>query len=152
MSDLVPKYLGSWKILKSPFDNRVLSETPANAPVSYGLSAAIQASPLAADQIGNPSVCILFAPAQDGEAVTRFTGLGSAAVTVSQGGVSSPGGTAKGGTHSSRKRINACMADLHVETMSWGTVGVSGYVNGTSTSSDQNGNQRWNPTAAPAAP
>jgi prepilin-type N-terminal cleavage/methylation domain-containing protein len=151
MTDLVPKYLGSWKILKSPFDNRALSETQAIAPVSYGLSAAIQASPLMADQISNPSVCILFAPAQDGEAVTRFTGLGGAAVTVARAGGGSQG-TATGGTHSSRKRINACMADLHVETMSWGTIGISGYVNDQPTATDQSANQRWNPTAAPAAP
>jgi prepilin-type N-terminal cleavage/methylation domain-containing protein len=153
MADLVPKYLGSWKILKSPFDNRVLSETQAIAPVSYGLNAAIQraAPPLAADQISNPSVCILLAPAQDGEAVTRFTGLGGTAVTVDRAGGGSQG-TAIGGTHSSRKRINACMADLHVETMSWGTANASGYVNDQSTPSDQSGNQRWNPTAAPAAP
>jgi type II secretory pathway pseudopilin PulG len=157
MQDLVPKYLGSWRIFKSPFDNRVLSETPATAPVSYGFSADIKATPqgnatassLAADQIANPAVCILLAPAQDKSSVTKFTGLGAAAVTVDRAGGGSQG-AAQGGTHSSRKRINACMADLHVETMSWGTVGVSGYVNDQHTPSDQSGNQRWDPTATPA--
>lgn len=157
MQDLVPKYLGAWKILKSPFDNRVLSETPATAPVSYGFSLDIKTTPqgtaaataLAADQIANPSVCILFAPAQDTSPVTKFTGFGATAVTVDRAGGGSQG-IAQGGTHSSRKRINACMADLHVETMSWGTAGVSGYVNDQSTATDQSGNQRWNPTATPA--
>ena len=157
MSDLIPKYLASWKILKSPFDNRVLSETPATAPVSYGFSSEIKsngqgnaaASSLASDQISNPSVCILFAPAQDISSVTKFTGLGSAAVTVDRAGGGSQG-IAIGGTQNSRQRINACMADLHVETMSWGTVHVSGYVNDQHTATDQNGNQRWDPTATPA--
>ena len=141
MSDLVPKYLPSWKILKSPFDNRVLSETPAQAPVSYGFDLNTVSNPtggtggtasaLSASQIVNPSVYVLFAPAQNGAAVTQFTGHGDKAVTVDKGGGAASEGNPLGGTHRSRKRINACMADLHVEDMAWGVVGTSGFVNST---------------------
>jgi prepilin-type N-terminal cleavage/methylation domain-containing protein len=153
MQALTPKYLPSWKIFKSAFDVRTATEDSTSAPVSFGfnVNAAISAtSPLSADRVTNPSVFILFAPAQDNFTQTRFAGTAGTAVTVDRGGASSPGGTALGGTQASRKRTNACMADLHVETMSWGTTGVSGYVNDQHTSTDQSGNQRWDPTATPA--
>jgi prepilin-type N-terminal cleavage/methylation domain-containing protein len=158
MQGLVPKYLPSWKILKSPFDNRVLSETPAQAPVSYGFNLnTISSNPtggasssLSASQIVNPSVYVLYAPAQNGAAVSQFTGHGDQAVTVDKGGGAASQGNPIGGTHRNRKRINACMADLHVEDMAWGVLGTSGFVNDTSTTTDQSANQRWNPTATPA--
>jgi prepilin-type N-terminal cleavage/methylation domain-containing protein len=155
MQALTPKYLPSWKIFKSAFDIRTATEDKTTAPVSFGFNLnAVVTTPstaaLSSDRVTNPSVFILFAPAQDSSATTRFTGTAGTPVTVDKGGVSSPGGTALGGTQASRKRTNACMADLHVETMSWGTTGVSGYVNDQSTPTDQSGNQRWNPTATPA--
>ena len=151
MQALVPKYLGSWKIFKSPFDTRALSEDKNSAPVSYGFDANTKVTTptvgtLTSDRITNSSAYILFAPAQDSSTKTNFTGLGNASVTVDKGGNGSQG-AAKGGTHKSRKRINALMADLHVEDMSWGTVGISGFVNDQSAPTDQNGNQRWDPTA-----
>jgi prepilin-type N-terminal cleavage/methylation domain-containing protein len=154
MQALTPKYLPSWKIFKSAFDIRTATEDPKTAPVSFGFDLnAVVTTPtngaLSADRITNPSAFILFAPAQDSSATTRFTGTGATSVTVDKGGGGSQG-TALGGTQASRKRTNACMADLHVETMSWGTPGVSGYVNDQSTPTDSNGNQRWNPTATPA--
>ena len=154
MQKLQPKYLSSWKIFKSPFDGRVLREDPASAPVSYGYNAnaqnATNAGTLSADQISNASAFILYAPAQDGSAKVNFTGVSGTGVTVDKGGRSSQG-TAVGGTHKSRKRINAIMADMHVEDMAWGTAGNSGYVNDQKTASDGNGGERWNPTA-PAGP
>ena len=154
MQALCPKYLPSWKIFKSAFDIRTTSEDPNTAPVSFGFNANAvittpSTAPLSTDRVVNPSVFILFAPAQDSSAQTRFTGTAGTPVTVDKGGGGSQG-KAQGGTQGGRKRINACMADLHVETMSWGTVGVSGYVNDQSTSTDASANQRWNPTATPA--
>src|SRR4051812_21585149 len=141
MQQLHPKYLSSWKIFKSPFDGRALAEDDANAPVSYGynFNAKNAAGTLSADQISNASAFILYAPAQDGSAKVNFAGKSASGVTVDRGGGSSPGGPAKGGTHKSRKRINAIMADMHVEDMSWGAVGDSGFINDKKTTSDGNG-------------
>jgi prepilin-type N-terminal cleavage/methylation domain-containing protein len=151
MTLLATKYTNGWKIFKSPFDLRPLSETPASAPVSYGFNLNTKGTngSLTSDQVTNPSVYVLFAPAQDEKSVPDFNGYGSAAVTIDKGGQGSQG-TALGGTHRGRRRINACMADMHVEDMAWGKGGDSGYCNGDSTQTDKSGNQRWNPTATPA--
>jgi prepilin-type N-terminal cleavage/methylation domain-containing protein len=153
MQQLHPKYLSSWKIFKSPFDGRSLVEND-KAPISYGYNANTQnisnAGTLSADQISNSTAFILYAPAQDNSSKVHFTGTAGTGVTVDKGGRGSQG-TAQGGTHKNRKRINAIMADMHVEDMAWGTVGVSGFVNDQTTTSDGNGAQRWNPTA-PAGP
>lgn len=154
MQQLHPKYLSSWKVFKSPFDGRSLVEDDARAPVSYGYNANAQnaatAGTLSADQISNSSAFILYAPAQDSSAKVNFTGLSGTGVTVDKGGRGSQG-TALGGTHKSRKRINAIMADMHVEDMAWGTIGNSGFVNDQKSPSDGSGGQRWDPTA-PAGP
>ena len=65
----------------------------------------------------------------------KFTGTAAASVTVDKAGGSQ--GTAIGGTNGNRKRINACMADLHVENMLWTTYKDS--------SSDTTATQRWAP-------
>ena len=116
MNLLHPKYLGAWKIFQSPFDQRSPSENNANAPVSYGLNGHNVAGMLA-DKITNSGAFIIFAPAQDSGSVVKFSGTPAASVTVYKAVTSS--GTATGGTHSSRKRINAVFADWHSETMSW---------------------------------
>ncbi len=154
MSQLHPKYLSSWNIFKSPFDNpvppRTALEDDTNSAVSYGINNGpgnnvVGAS---ADKISKPSIFILFAPAQAlGTAVT-FQGTAGFAtlpgVTVlGIGGnqaTSSPGGTATGGTHSSRKQINALFADLHCENMSW-----SVFTNNANSASDPSAVQRWSP-------
>ncbi len=138
-----PKYLPSWKALQSPFDKRSPSEADTTAPVSYGfnLNARNGASPLLSDQITNPSMFILFAPAQGSGASVSFTGTAAASVTIDKGGGSQ--GTAQGGTHNKRRRIDACMGDLHVENMDWAK-----FKNATAhPPGDPCANQRWNPTA-----
>jgi prepilin-type N-terminal cleavage/methylation domain-containing protein len=117
MQKLHPKYLGSWKVFQSPFDKRTPSETDATAPISYGLNVNAHGiattDPLLSDKITNPSVFILFAPTQP------FTKVGTstdASVFKTNAG---PGGANAGGTHNRGRRIDACMADLHVENMSW---------------------------------
>ena len=142
MKALQPKYLGTWKIFQSPFDNkRSASESPDTAPVSYGFNVkavapAAATSPLTSDRIANPAVFILFAPAQRS---TGFTGVAGSPVTVSNAS-SGPGGTTKGGTHNGGQRINACFADLHTETMAWTT-----FANDKKTTSDPAGEYRWDP-------
>jgi prepilin-type N-terminal cleavage/methylation domain-containing protein len=80
MKQLHPKYLGSWKIFKSPFDGRSLVEDDGTAPVSYGYNANTQvttptAGTLSADRISNSSAFILYAPAQDSSSKVHFTGV-----------------------------------------------------------------------------
>ena len=137
MQKLHPKYLASWKIFLSPFDKgRTASETDATAPVSYGFNANAKDSTggdsLLSDKIANPSTFILFAPTAEIWSRRCFRWNGRRSVTVLKN-TSSPGGSAAGGTHNKRLRINACLADLHVDNMAWGTSGASGFVNDQST-------------------
>jgi type II secretory pathway pseudopilin PulG len=140
MNSLHPKYLSNWKIFQSPSDKRASSENNTTAPVSYGFNLNAQSSgtSLLSDKITNPSVFILFAPAQGTLTSVSFTGTAAASVTVDKTGGSQ--GTALGGTNNNRKRINACMADLHVENMLW-----SVFINNTNSSSDPSASQRWTP-------
>jgi prepilin-type N-terminal cleavage/methylation domain-containing protein/prepilin-type processing-associated H-X9-DG protein len=137
MKLLHPKYLSNWKIFQSPFDKRTPSESDTTAPVSYGFNLNAQSSgaALLSDKITNPSVFILFASAQGTLTTVSFTGTAANSVTVDKAGGSQ--GTTLGGTHNNRKRINACMADLHVENMLWTTYKDS--------SSDTTATQRWTP-------
>lgn len=120
MAQLQPKYLPGWKIFQSPFDQgptRTPSEVAAQAPISYGFNENAHGTSatdlLSSDKILNASEFILFAPAQP------FTKRGTdAPVNVSKDNAG-PRGPTKGGTHSGGQRINACMADLHVESISW---------------------------------
>jgi prepilin-type N-terminal cleavage/methylation domain-containing protein len=145
MQALHPKYLGSWKVFQSPFDKRTPLENDTSAPISYGFNTHAQGTSgetLLSDKITNPSMFVLFAPAQDGSTTSKFNGTAGGAVTVDKNGGGSQG-TAAGGTHNRRQRVDACMADLHVENMSWTT-----YKNGqASPPSDPCGQQRWDPIA-----
>jgi hypothetical protein len=137
------KYLSSWNVFQSPFDTRSASETDATAPVSYGINSnAVGAS---VDKIVSPTVFILFAPAQTAGSTVTFLGFGTSGapgVTLNKN-VSTPGGTYAGtaphGTHSSRIRINALFADLHLENMTW-----SVFANNPA-GSDPSTAQRWSP-------
>jgi prepilin-type N-terminal cleavage/methylation domain-containing protein len=140
MTQLHPKYLPVWKIFQSPFDKRAASELDANAPISYGLNgnpgSGSSIAGLSMDRFANPSVFIIFAPAQDAGPTVAFSGGTGAAVTVYKN--TNP--AASGGTHSSRTRINALFADLHSENMSWTT-----FINDTPSATDPSANLRWNP-------
>jgi prepilin-type N-terminal cleavage/methylation domain-containing protein/prepilin-type processing-associated H-X9-DG protein len=145
-SQLRPKYLPAWKIFQSPFDQRSALENDATSPVSYGINGNSIVG-TAADKISKPSIFILFAPAQASGTTVTFQGTPSAAapgVTVlgigTNQATSSPGGIATGGTHNSRKRVNALFADLHSENMLW-----SVFTNNSNSSSDPSAAQRWSP-------
>lgn len=125
MSQLNPKYLPTWKIFQSPFDKRSSSEDAKTAPVSYGLNKNLPLG-TAIDKVARPTAFILFAPAQASGSTVTFdksaTGnYGEPGVTVAEKGASLPGGTATGGTHTRRSRINVCFADTHVENLPWTT-------------------------------
>ena len=143
MQSLHPKYLAAWKIFQSPFDKRSPSETDATAPISYAFNANAKSSaaPLLSDKITNPTLFILFAPAQASGSNVTFQGTATTPVTVDKQ-TSTPGGAATGGTHNNRKRIDACMADLHVENMQW-----SQFINATTKTGDEKAPQRWDPAA-----
>jgi hypothetical protein len=126
MKQLHPKYLPSWNVFQSPFDAaRGALEDDVNSPVSYGINGNPTNSIIGAsvDKISKPTVFILFAPAQaSGAAVvfdpTAIANFAAPGVLVYKG-TSTPGGAAIGGTHSSRTKINALFADLHLENMLW---------------------------------
>jgi prepilin-type N-terminal cleavage/methylation domain-containing protein/prepilin-type processing-associated H-X9-DG protein len=147
--ELNQKYLSAWRVLESPFDKRSTSELgDGSTAVSYGINANILPGNVAisADKITKPVTFIVFAPAQDNTATVKFQGL----ATTSAPGVkvlaatSTPGGTAIGGTHNSRAKINALFADWHVETMPWSGTGPA-FTNTASTGTDPDGIYRWSP-------
>jgi prepilin-type N-terminal cleavage/methylation domain-containing protein/prepilin-type processing-associated H-X9-DG protein len=120
MNELHPKYLPVWAIFRSPFDKRAALEADTSAPISYGLNGNTKAggssiAGLLANRIANPSAFIMFAPAQAAGTTVTFAGGTAAAVTVYKN--TNP--AASGGTHNSRKQINALFADLHAETVLW---------------------------------
>ncbi len=117
MKSLHPKYLPNWKIFQSPFDKRASSEDDAIAPVSYGFNGNSVLG-LSSDTIARPSAFILIAPTQTTASTVSFSGNPSNSVTVYKAS-SVPGGTAIGGTHNHRTRINALFADLHVDSLTW---------------------------------
>ncbi len=152
MSQLHPKYLSSWNVFQSPFDIRGASETDATAPVSYGINGNNVVG-TSVDKIASPTVFILFAPAQTQGPTVTFLGFGTSGApgvrVLGIGGdqaTSNPDGSAAiGGTHSSRTKINALFADLHLENMPWGGGGVTFTNNTANPPSDPDGYLRWNP-------
>ena len=157
-----PKYLSAWKVFLSPFDpvanpavpNRTASTNNAKSAVSYGINATSGVVGISADKISKPTVFIVFAPVQDSTSTAvRFQGVGDTTSDTNLAAssnvkvvanTSNPGGTATGGTHSSRPKINALFADWHVETMLWSGTGPA-FTNTTATGSDPDGAYRWYP-------
>ncbi len=140
MAQLHPKYLSGWRIFQSPFDKRTSSEVDASAPISYGLNGNTKAggssiAGLLANKIASPSAFIMFAPAQAAGITVTFAGGTAAAVTVYKN--TNP--AASGGTHNSRKQINALFADFHAETMLWSKFILD------SDSNDPSAALRWDP-------
>jgi prepilin-type N-terminal cleavage/methylation domain-containing protein len=152
-----PKYLSSWNVFISPFDKpvspRTSSTNNANSAVSYGINATSGVVGISADRISKPTVFIVFAPTQKSGTTVAFQGVGnttsdpnlaaSSNVKV-VGATSTPGGTATGGTHNRRAKINAMCADWHVENMPWSGTGPA-FTNTTSTGTDPDGGLRWSP-------
>jgi prepilin-type N-terminal cleavage/methylation domain-containing protein/prepilin-type processing-associated H-X9-DG protein len=152
-----PKYLSSWNVFVSPFDRpispRTTSTNNANSAVSYGINGTAGVVGSSADKISKPTVFIVFAPTQAAGAIVSFQGVGnttsdanlaasSNVKVVAQ--TSTPGGTATGGTHNSRTKINAMFADWHVETIPWSGTGPA-FTNTTATGTDPDGAFRWSP-------
>src|SRR5262249_49512340 len=113
--ELNQKYLSVWRILESPFDKRTTSEAgDGTTAVSYGINSNLYSSgvPISADKIIKPTVFIVFAPAQKSGTTVSFQGAGNSPGPAGQGvtvlaNASNPGGTATGGTNSSRGKIGA---------------------------------------------
>jgi hypothetical protein len=157
-----PKYLTSWKVFLSPFDpvanpavpNRTASTNNAKSAVSYGINATSGVVGISADKISKPTVFIVFAPAQDSTATAvRFQGLGNTTSDTNLAAssnvkvvanASTPGGTAIGGTHNIRAKINAMCADWHVEMMPWSGTGPA-FTHTTDPGSDPDAPFRWSP-------
>jgi prepilin-type N-terminal cleavage/methylation domain-containing protein len=142
MAQLHPKYLAAWNIFQSPFDTRAPSELgDTTTPVSYGINGNNIVG-TSADNISNASIFILFAPAQALGTGVSFKGTAltpAPFVTVLQATSNPNGGPVIGGTHSSRQKINALFADLHLENMTW-----SVFTNNPA-GSDPSAAQRWSP-------
>jgi prepilin-type N-terminal cleavage/methylation domain-containing protein len=152
-----PKYLSSWGVFVSPFDRpaspRTSSSNNANSAVSYGINGTSGVIGMSADKISKPSVFIVFAPAQASGSAVNFRGIGNTTSQASLAASSNvtvlaaatvPNGPATGGTHITRRQINALCADWHVESMAWSGTGPA-FTNTTSTGSDPDGNLRWTP-------
>jgi prepilin-type N-terminal cleavage/methylation domain-containing protein len=143
------KYISSWNIFVSPFEKRSASAPGATSAISYGINGTSGVVGMSADRISKPTAFIVFAPAQDNSATVKFQGtanttnqaalVGSSSVTVTAA-VSSPGGTATGGTHNARTKINALCADWHAESMLWST-----FIHTTASGPDPDGAFRWSP-------
>ena len=147
--ELNQKYLSAWRVLESPFDKRSTSELGnAATAISYGINSNVYSGGVAisADKITKPVTFIVFAPAQASTATVSFLGVGTSAapgVTV-LAALSTPGGTATGGTHQNRTKINAMCGDWHVESMLWSGTGPA-FKNTTATGTDPDGAFRWSP-------
>ncbi|SRR6266542_3255879 len=147
--ELSQKYLSAWRVLESPFDSRSTSELGgANAAISYGINSNVYSAgvPISADKITKPTAFITFAPAQKAGTIISFQGAGNSSAPGVEvlAATSTPGGAATGGTHNSRRQINALFADWHVETMPWSGTGPA-FTNTTPTGTDPDGGYRWNP-------
>jgi prepilin-type N-terminal cleavage/methylation domain-containing protein/prepilin-type processing-associated H-X9-DG protein len=147
--ELNQKYLSVWRILESPFDKRSTSESgDGTTAISYGINSNIYVSnvPISADKITKPTVFIVFAPTQKSGSTVSFQGAGNSAVpgVGVVAATSTPGGTATGGTHSSRTKINALFADWHAETMAWSGTGPA-FTHTTDPGSDPDAPYRWSP-------
>ena len=147
--ELNRKYLSVWRILESPFDKRSTSESgDGTTAISYGINSNIYVSnvPISADKITKPTVFIVFAPTQASTPTVSFQGLGNSAMpgVGVLAATSTPGGTATGGTHANRRKINAVFADGHVETMPWSGTGPA-FTHTTDPGGDPDGPYRWSP-------
>jgi prepilin-type N-terminal cleavage/methylation domain-containing protein/prepilin-type processing-associated H-X9-DG protein len=150
--ELNQKYLSVWRILESPFDQRSTSESgDATTAISYGINANIHPGGVAisADKIIKPTAFIVFAPAQKSGTPVSFQGAGNSAGPSGQGvtvlaDTSTPGGVAIGGTHSSRRKINALFADWHAETMPWSGTGTA-FTHTSDPGGDPDAPYRWSP-------
>lgn len=152
-----PKYLSSWGVFVSRFDHpaspRTSSSNNANSAVSYGINGTPNVGGMSADKISKPSVFIVFAPAQASGLTVNFRGIGNTTSQANLAGSSNvtvvatatvPNGPAAGGTHSSRRKINALCADWHAETMLWSGTGPA-FINTSNPGNDPDAQFRWSP-------
>ena len=151
MSQLEQKYLSAWRVLESPFDKRTTSESGnATTAISYGINANVLPGNVAisADKITKPVTFIVFAPAQTSDPAT-VSFMGTADPTAFPGvrvlaDTSTPGGTAVGGPHNNRVKINALCADWHAETMLWSATSPA-FKNTSNPGNDPDAQFRWSP-------
>ena len=148
--ELNQKYLSSWRVLESPFDKRATSlKGDVNTAVSYGINANVLPGNVAisADKITKPVTFIVFAPAQASTATVSFTGTANPAAVPGVkvlADTSTPGGTAVGGPHNNRVKINALCADWHAETMPWSATSPA-FKNTSDPGNDPDAQFRWCP-------
>jgi hypothetical protein len=83
--ELNQKYLSSWRVLESPFDERSTSELGnAATAISYGINSNVYSggAAISADKITKPVTFIVFAPAQASTATVSFLGVGTSGALV----------------------------------------------------------------------
>jgi prepilin-type N-terminal cleavage/methylation domain-containing protein/prepilin-type processing-associated H-X9-DG protein len=128
---LNPTFISTWKVFRSPFDNKRAITENTSSPVSYGING--EGSGLLgvnSSKIFNPSNLVMLAPSFPGTA-TGPTGTLNVVVTAATAGLSNRG------THSSKTRINVVYADGHGEDMLFSAFIVS---------SGDVGKKRWDYT------
>jgi prepilin-type N-terminal cleavage/methylation domain-containing protein len=140
---LYPKYLGSRKVLQSPFDKRPSSEaTDGTPPVSYAVNSNIYtntAGNMAA--VKSASSTIFMAPNYTGDPSVLASWTGTAGTAPA---ISPAGGNGTLGPQSNGQQINALFCDLHIETMTFGPASRTGSFK--DTTSDPLGLKHWDPT------
>lgn len=108
---LNPKYIQSWKVFQSPFDNkRSAVEDAAKAPVSFGMN--INLAGKSTSDVASPSACLLLS-----EDMT-FTGTAQSPNPLSK---ASNGSGPTGGPFLGGKQINVLFVDSHVAAVSMAT-------------------------------
>jgi len=121
---LYPKYVGSRRIFKSPFDKRPGLETDL-APVSYSINTNMYV------KLGaNPNMLKVASPAANFFMAPTYTGNPGSASSWTGTATSAPdlpvGGTGETGTHQAGKRINVLFCDWHTEGVTFGPAGTEG--------------------------
>src|SRR5262245_53959426 len=122
---LYPKYVGSRRIFKSPFDKRPLLETDL-APVSYSINTNMYV------KLGaNPNMLKVASPAANFFMAPKYTGDPGPASSWTGTATSAPdllvGGTGETtGTHGSGRKINVLFCDWHTEPVAFGPASTEG--------------------------
>ena len=122
---LYPKYVGSRRIFKSPFDKRPNLETDL-APVSYSINTnmyvKLGASPNML-RVASPAANFFMAPKYTGDpgSASSWAGTATSAPDLPVGGAGETRGT-----HQSGNRINVLFCDWHTEGVTFGPAGTEG--------------------------
>lgn len=117
-SSLRHKYLGTWKVLQSPFDQRAPTEEGTTAPVSYDVNGKLWG--MRSISVVSPGKCILMAPLMSDPAKRQFLSTAFFPSRPHPLDITSNGAGSAGGTHQNGFEINVLYVDGHAAAMNMG--------------------------------